>query len=467
MNSLKKQIEEKNENQIENENKVEAFNLLDLPVEVIILIIQFLDLKENMNLSQTCKFLLNLTLTSANWFHYFTQKFEITQRALSIKNNNSNNSNNSNTNNNDSDSTKNNKKVSIDKENNSEQNNKFSTPEPNSVRDLYFQSAARIKSWQPNLNPFKSHQRLTGHAQGVWSINLDSDLNTLFSCSCDSIVKVWNLNDYNCVSTFEHAGDWSHATPIYLNKHNLLWARTDGSIAFIKPPSSSMLTNVNSNYEIDEIKNCYEHRAIAAYYNDQFISISTTQRYLANFDTQTMKKLFEHNTSRVVISIDYIPQYSIFVNALEDGKIELHDIRQSNIKPITTIDAHEETIWAMKCSAESIFSCSSDLTARAFDIRTCKQTRIYQGHTSLVGDFAFDESRLATCANDGTIRLWDIKTAKCIQELRDPAAAEHGHWIWSVAFDDNKLIASSRTGNILIFFTRDRIVRKTQSCNLS
>lgn len=80
-------------------------------------------------------------------------------------------------------------------------------------------------------------------------------------------------------------------------------------------------------------------------------------------------------------------------------------------KPILTLTGHSGTVNNLAWSPDGVTlcSCSSDNTARLWNIATRKETQVYQGHSQPVRSIAWnaDGSQVASGSEDYTVQVWD------------------------------------------------------------
>jgi len=74
------------------------------------------------------------------------------------------------------------------------------------VGSLYNYGLIRIYNWVDSIQKECTHV-LKGHKSEIYGFVLSEDKTTLFSCSYDKTIKIWNLSDYTCIKTLEGHSD--------------------------------------------------------------------------------------------------------------------------------------------------------------------------------------------------------------------------------------------------------------------
>jgi WD40 repeat protein len=90
-------------------------------------------------------------------------------------------------------------------------------------------------------------------------------------------------------------------------------------------------------------------------------------------------------------------------------KIILYDSITGKLK--TALSGHTNIVFQIAYLEQYLFSCSSDGTARIWDLSDGKETVIFRGHTNPISrfDFSLKNRVLATADWEGTVRVWDSR----------------------------------------------------------
>jgi F-box/WD-40 domain protein MET30 len=64
-----------------------------------------------------------------------------------------------------------------------------------------------------------------------------------------------------------------------------------------------------------------------------------------------------------------------------------------------------------------LITASSDQTLRAWNTDTGVCVAILKGHTDVVRDVQFDDSKIVSCSMDKTIRIWNRRTFECVRVI--------------------------------------------------
>ncbi|WPB77502.1 pentapeptide repeat-containing protein [Archangium violaceum] len=128
-----------------------------------------------------------------------------------------------------------------------------------------------------------------------------------------------------------------------------------------------------------------------------------------------------------------------------DGSVRLCDVRTG--RELRRLQGHSSSVRSVAFSPDGQWLASGcdDKTVRLWDARTGGELRRLQGHSSSVRSVAFspDGQWLASGCDDKTVRLWDVRTGSELRRFQG-----HSHWVGSVAFSpDGQWLASGSYDN--------------------
>jgi WD40 repeat protein len=98
--------------------------------------------------------------------------------------------------------------------------------------------------------------------------------------------------------------------------------------------------------------------------------------------------------------------------------------------------------------AGTLVSCSSDKTARAWDVAKGEEARRFTGHSAGVFTVAVSGGKLYTSSDDKTSRVWDLASGKQLAEL-----PKHRNGVYAVAVSaDGKRVATAGKDRVIQLF---------------
>ncbi|KAL9641897.1 hypothetical protein ABK040_000835 [Willaertia magna] len=232
--------------------------------------------------------------------------------------------------------------------------------------------------------------KLKGHSDSIWSIDINEKLNTCLSASSDDCVILWNLDNY-------------------LNNDN---------------------SNDNNILKIYNLKKIGTPTCVNYLPNDKSkFMVSFTNGKIGLFDIETGKSIYinenANNSNNTTINGNLIYQFKIhnylpfMISGCEDKKIKYFDI--NNGKLIHEMIAHKDAV-----------------TSISIDYSNGGGNGLY----------------FASCGHDASLRIWDISTKHCVQELPAHMEKKYDEAIHYVTYHNSKsLLATAGADSIVKVFT--------------
>jgi len=265
-----------------------------------------------------------------------------------------------------------------------------------------------LRVWSPEVG--ECLRVLRGHKDIIHDVKISPDGKLALSGSQDKTVRLWQLSSGHCLNVFEyhHAGVSSIAmTP-------------DGSIG----ASADQLGWIFI-YQLNEAKEIYRLNTKKTV---QHIEISPNgKRLYISFQGMPLhvwqisdSKHHDPLPDLIVHScFDITPdEQRLIVNAA-DGTAIVWDM--ASCKQLQILNGHESGIEGVKITPDGrrAISCGRDKVIRVWDTETGACFRNFQEHTRRVVSVSIrSDARQAISAGlDKTLRVWDIESGKCIQHL--------------------------------------------------
>ncbi|KAF2680459.1 WD40 repeat-like protein [Lentithecium fluviatile CBS 122367] len=205
---------------------------------------------------------------------------------------------------------------------------------------------------------------LRGHTDWVNCVKIDLPSRTLFSASDDMTVKLWDLDTYTCIKTYEgHVGQVQQVLPL------------------------------PSDFEIDE-EDYVTHGNDAS--DTASLSSDTPSQPQPHPSTSNSEPLFPLDPSRPS------PPNYMFTGSL-DGTIRLWHVPSGRC--VHRFFGHIEGVWSLAADSLRLVSGAEDKSIKIWDPRTGRHERTLTGHEGPVNCVGLSDSRLVSGSEDGTIRV--------------------------------------------------------------
>jgi G protein beta subunit-like protein len=225
-----------------------------------------------------------------------------------------------------------------------------------------------------------------GHASNVTALGFQRHGKWMYSCSDDGSLKIWDLRAPGCQRSYD-AGVPLNAVALHPNQAELLVADQNGAVRVYDLAANAMAA-----------------------------------RFAPEGETGLR-------------SLDVVRDGSMLVAANNHGKCFFYapDLSSPDRWELRqTLKAHNEYILKCKVSANGklLATCSADKTAKVWSMPTlsgaggsgysseAKLVHTLQGHQRWVWDCSFSavSSYLVTCSSDQSARLWDLSQGEAIRQ---------------------------------------------------
>jgi len=259
----------------------------------------------------------------------------------------------------------------------------------------------------------KCIRTLTGHSEGVVSLNFDS--NVLASGSVDSTIKVWNLRTGGAFTLRGHS-DWVNAVQLWDSNGPTRPSSTDVSLLDV---SGVLSPNSSSGSEIDAGKMLFsasDDGTIKMWDLTSRMCVRTITGHVAQ--VQSMKLLFASDCS----------------DELSEASLQ----RATSSSPPSAISGSSKK--------PLLISGSLDNTIKLWDIETGKSVQTFFGHIEGVWAVASDKLRLVSGSHDRTIKVWSREDGRCTATL-----VGHQGAVSCLALGEDKIISGSDDANIKVW----------------
>ncbi|RCK59485.1 Cell division control protein 4 [Candida viswanathii] len=248
---------------------------------------------------------------------------------------------------------------------------------------------------------------LEGHEGGVWALKYTG--NTLVTGSTDRTVRVWNMKTGKCTHIFRgHTStirclDIIHPTVIGKNENGediifpefplLITGSRDHNIHVWKLPIVDESAEPTNNPEPFD----------GEYDNPYLIAVLSGH-------TQSVRSISGYGN--IIISGSYDSTVRVW-DLLDNGRCK------------HVLQGHQDRVYstAMDFKSKTCFSGSMDSNINIWNFETGELLQVLVGHSSLVGLLDLVDGVLVSAAADATLRIWNPKNGELLSKLKGHGAA--------------------------------------------
>lgn len=235
-------------------------------------------------------------------------------------------------------------------------------------------------------------QTLRGHTQTVTCMQMQD--NVLVTGSKDNTVKIWRglSGAQECELTL--AGHRGAITCLQFAGHHLMTRSWDLTGRVWDMNTGQIVHTVTGNSVCLSLQ--VENSKLVCGYADNYIRL---------WDLRTGKchrHLYGHSNIVTAVRFDD----TMIASGSYDRTLRLWDIRSH--QSLCTLTQHKGRINALQLQGQRIVSASTDHTVKVWNAKTRQFLFDLKGHTSAVNDVQFDEKKVVSADEDGSIRLWNF-----------------------------------------------------------
>lgn len=271
-----------------------------------------------------------------------------------------------------------------------------------------------VKLWHESSDGLEQKHHVLGYSLGVISLAVDSAGTYGAATSLDSMVRVWDMNDYStkAVLPLPPSETWSLAFAPATEGEQLQVAVAGGSSNTVR------IIDVAASKEL------------------------TTLAMPAGDEKQRKE--------RFVLSVAYSPDGRRLAAGSMDGTVAVFDVASGQM--LHSLKGHFKPVRGVTFTPDSKFvlTACDDMHAHMYDAEHGALVEAFSGHESWVLSVCChpDGTAFATGGSDSKIKLWDLQTRTCAQTV-----SEHSDQVWGVAFrpDGSRLASVSDDKSICLF----------------
>ncbi|MCY3411779.1 MAG: hypothetical protein INQ03_09120 [Candidatus Heimdallarchaeota archaeon] len=258
--------------------------------------------------------------------------------------------------------------------------------------------------------------------------------NLLATGSDDSIIKIWNLDNFSLITTIsDHSGSicdlaWENEFLISVSRDNTIkWWYSD-------------------NYTLFQSKSKTEDILKVIIYHDFVYTISENHLTSYNFTDTTQYREVTFSGS-IVEEIEVQNNYIIIVIS---GNIDIYDFSLLKIKSFEGNPTGDKTGYTKYIPYRNRGIATEDYSVISLLLDVAPWNATLTGHTSEISSVRYspDGSILASGSGDASVRIWNSTTNKEIKTL-----SGHLGGVRSVSFSpDGSILASGSDDNTIILW---------------
>ncbi|HEY9825274.1 MAG TPA: NB-ARC domain-containing protein [Stenomitos sp.] len=291
-----------------------------------------------------------------------------------------------------------------------------------------------VRVW--NLEDQQCLACFRGHSSMVMSLAYAPDAKTIASGGMDRSIKHWDLKRKTCIQSMSGYKNiiWSAA----FRPDCSLRSTSQGGIV-----ASSSLDGIVRVWQIEDGQclKTFKHQAEV-----HAITFSPDGKQLVsgNLHTHSTLKIWDLETQACVMTIPvhigkvnsvcWSPDGTLLASGGDDKQVFLFSLAHKQVNKI--LRGHEAVVWSVAFSPDSqlLASGSFDQRVRLWDVESGQCIQVLSGHTNALTSIRFHPSLpiLVTASSDATVRLWSLATGSCEHIL-----SEHHNVVMGIAFSSD------------------------------
>lgn len=281
-------------------------------------------------------------------------------------------------------------------------------------------------------------QQLKGHDGGVWALKYFS--NTLVLGSTDRDVRIWNIRTGRCSHVLKGHTSTVRCLDIL---HPVRIGTDDNGTPIVFPPEPLIVTGSRDN-----LLNVWR----LPLDNERLDAAAEVQVYESKEANPYFVALLTGHTQLVRLVSGY---GNLIVSGLYDALVRVWDLLQGG-KCIHHLKGHLDRIYltVLDFKRRRCYTGLVDLNINVWDLEKGKLHSSLEGHTSLVGLLDMADGYLVSAAADATLRIWDPRLGKDLFCL-----GGHSHAITCFQHDGLRVVSGSERMLKLWDISTGRFVR--------
>ncbi|CAE6488278.1 unnamed protein product [Rhizoctonia solani] len=304
--------------------------------------------------------------------------------------------------------------------------------------DLFKQRHKIARKWY--FGAAKSN-KLAGHLDSVYCLELDTAADTIVTGSRDRSIKIWSVRTGELKETLQaHEG-------------SVLCLKVELAKGFMCSGSSDRTIRVwekaGGSWGVKAVLSGHAGGVLDLRMDDKWIVSCSKDTFIRVWDRQTLQQhcvLRGHDGPVNAVGL----QGNQVVSASGDGTMILWDIE--NGSRVRTFTGHDKGLACVEFKDDTIISGSNDRKIKVWSASTGDCLHTLPGHELLVRALAYDSvsRRLVSASYDRTIKVWEFGEGRDGWKLVREFKNLHDSHIFDVKFDATKIVSTSHDQKILV-----------------
>ncbi|ORX49877.1 WD40 repeat-like protein [Hesseltinella vesiculosa] len=270
---------------------------------------------------------------------------------------------------------------------------------------------------------------LFGHGNSVYCSQFDDT--KIMTGSRDHTIKAWDMATLRCVHTLRgHSG-------------SVLCLQYNASIMVSGSSDHSLIVwDMNTFQPLRQLKG---HRGgvVGLSMDDRYIVSCSKDSTIMIWDIHTFELLRVIQAHHGAVNGVQLHGDRI-VSAGSDSLVKMWDVHSGAC--LREFVGHTRGLACVQFDGKQIVSGSNDRTIRVWNAETGECSMVCEGHVDLVRTLHFKDDRIVSASYDQSVRVWDAKTGACLLNFQ----CGHKSWVLDVQFDKKRIISASQDHTALV-----------------
>jgi WD40 repeat protein len=279
--------------------------------------------------------------------------------------------------------------------------------------------------------PLVLTQTLSGHTDAVWAVALSPDGRRLVSGGADHLIKIWDLQTGQVLSSLSGHTDAIRAIALSPDGQTLVSGSGDRTIKIWNLKTSKLTST------LEEVSPIWS----VAFSPDGQTLVSGNGTGTLNFWQMSSGKLLYtiQGHTDLIFSVAVSPDGHTVATGSLDKTIKLWNLQTGKLLR-TLPDPSVVRSVAFSPDGQTLASGSWDQTIKLWDWHKGTLLRQLVGHNDRIVTVAFaDGQTLVSGSADRTIRRWNAQTGELLQTIDDSS-----NWILAIAVDSKEIVSGGK-----------------------